>query len=250
MADTTTTNLSLTKPEPGASVGTWGTKLNADLDSIDGVFAAAGTGTSVGLNVGSGKTLNVDGTLDVSGGTLTLAAGQIGTADLATDAVTNAKIADAAVDTAQIADSAVTDAKITGVLTKSTTGSAASLLDSASLAAIMYSSGKWTVRTLSGTNLNLVAADFEATSDRNLKTNFHPVEDALELIKQVKIHRYQYKDSGLPGIGVIAQELADIIPEAVSTDTDPLTVRYNYLFSVLVQAVQELAEKVENGSPE
>ena len=113
------------------------------------------------------------------------------------------------------------------------------------IASTLYTaSDKLTFNPNSGT---LSAVVLNTTSDRNLKSNIEKTSFGLTEIKQLDVVNFKYMASGESSTGVIAQDVQEILPDAVSVidDVGHLGVNYSVLTAVLIKAVQELSAKVD-----
>jgi hypothetical protein len=90
----------------------------------------------------------------------------------------------------------------------------------------------------------VTAQDFDALSDINYKENINTVNGALLKVEQLRGVKFDWKESGLPSYGVIAQELEQVLPELVHGN-DPKTVNYNGIIGVLIEAIKELKAEIE-----
>jgi hypothetical protein len=85
-------------------------------------------------------------------------------------------------------------------------------------------------------------------SDRRWKEAISPCEDALERVTQLQGVTFQWTDPSRgegPQIGVIAQDVEQVFPEVVSTDSEGYkSVAYDRLVAPLIEAVKNL--KAEN----
>jgi phage-related tail fiber protein len=88
--------------------------------------------------------------------------------------------------------------------------------------------------------------DITAYSDARLKTDIETITGALDRVRKLRGVTFSRRDTGNRGVGLIAQELAAIVPEAVMTHEDGLlSVAYGNLVGVLTEAVKDLADKVD-----
>lgn len=102
------------------------------------------------------------------------------------------------------------------------------------------------------TNGNLSASGditaFATLSDRSLKENIEPIENALDKVNSIGGYTFNYIDAPEKGRvpGVIAQELQEVLPEAVyETDEGKMAVRYDNTIALLVEAIKELKQQVD-----
>ena len=93
---------------------------------------------------------------------------------------------------------------------------------------------------------SVYALCFVPTSSLAHKTNVKTYENALETVKKLRGVRFNWKDSGKPSVGLIAEEVDKVIPEVVAhNDKDATGVNYDSLVGVLVEAVKEQDEIIQ-----
>ena len=103
---------------------------------------------------------------------------------------------------------------------------------------------------------NIVAdGNVTAYSDARLKTDIHTINDALGICGKLRGVSYKWIADGKPSIGVIAQEVEEVLPELVLTnqDVNPATqeitelksVDYGKIVGVLINAINELKAEVD-----
>ena len=113
-----------------------------------------------------------------------------------------------------------------------------------------------------GTSASGTAGEIRATnnitayySDDRLKTKLGPIKDALAIIRQLSGFYYEANELAQSlgyevkrEIGVSAQEVDKVLPEITAPapiDPQYLTVRYEKLIPVLIEAIKQLEDKVD-----
>jgi len=119
---------------------------------------------------------------------------------------------------------------------------------------VLGGTGEWAVNVGIGTSApsnvltigrglgHPLSDSWETYSSRRWKTNIHKLHGALGKIEQLRGVSYDLKDSGKHEIGVIAEEVGEVVPEVVSYEKngrDASGVDYGRLTALLIEATKE-----------
>ena len=105
----------------------------------------------------------------------------------------------------------------------------------------------------SNNDLRLLGDLVAFVSDDRVKTDKAPLDDALAKVCSLSGFTYNFNENGAElgfptdrrHVGVSAQEVQKVLPEAVKTrDDDYFTVQYEKIVPLLIEAIKELSDKV------
>lgn len=257
-----------------------GDNVTVTRDDSDNFIVSANAGglTSVVESISAdGETLNGDltfstsgsATLSVSNNTLTFGADSGGLTSVTTDGITltgdgnstplaiqdggvgSTQLATNAVQTTTLNDGAVTSAKLaTGAVGSAAIGTEAvgtdELADESIAAEDLNASGATNGHALifddTITPGELVWRDPTAsTSALRFKSDVETIGDAAAVVERLRGVRFRWTADGRADVGLIAEEMAQVLPELVTYEADGTTIRglrYAPLVAVLVEAAK------------
>jgi hypothetical protein len=140
-----------------------------------------------------------------------------------------------------VTSAALTDAQIFAKVTAQDgagSGLDADLLDGAHASAFALLSGA----TFTGT---VTAPNFVSSSDARLKSDIAPIADALAKVQALTGVTFTMAGSDVRQMGLIAQEVQAVAPEAVIEAEGVLRLAYGNLVGLLVEAIKDLAQEVD-----
>ena len=100
------------------------------------------------------------------------------------------------------------------------------------------------VSCVTGTFTSVYSAGFYSTSDYKLKENIEYIGNEYE-IQNLKPCTFNFINSSTKKIGLIAQDVKEIIPESVISSGDSLNIDYGALVSASIFSIQKILKKLE-----
>jgi hypothetical protein len=86
-----------------------------------------------------------------------------------------------------------------------------------------------------------------STSDRRMKEDIAPLTDVMEKIETLQGVSYTMKDTGRQEIGLIAQDVEEVVPEVVRVGGDGIYgIQYGNLVALLIEAVKTQQEQIKS----
>ena len=114
---------------------------------------------------------------------------------------------------------------------------------------IIYNESGTDALTISKANSNATfAGTITETSSLRYKENVETIKYGLDKVLQMRGVTYDKKDNGVKEIGVIAEEIYEVLPELVlkNEEGEIDSVSYSRITAVLIEAIKDLKKEIED----
>ena len=92
----------------------------------------------------------------------------------------------------------------------------------------------------------VTAAGYASSSSIAFKTNVRTLENAIDMVNRLRGVRFDWKESGEPAVGLIAEEVDEVVPEVVAHEGGAAKgVNYANLVAVLVEAIKAQEKTIQ-----